>query len=136
MERAKQVIAVFIEEHTEALRHELTKRDPNAMFPAMGNTTTLRLNARIEALQTAHQELFGEPYTPGTIPDVDEEQPYIERAKVVVIRAYNPKYGDDRVCECSHPYYRHFDTYEEMYPCGCKYCGCFDFKESVFASPQ
>jgi hypothetical protein len=42
---------------------------------------------------------------------------------------YNPEYGDDRECECGHPYYRHFDSYEDMDAIGCKYCGCFIFKE-------
>jgi hypothetical protein len=40
---------------------------------------------------------------------------------------YNPKFGDDKECECGHPYYRHFDTYENMDACGCKYCGCYEF---------
>lgn len=35
----------------------------------------------------------------------------------------------DKKCQCGHPYYRHFDTYEEMYPCGCKYCECRTFEE-------
>jgi hypothetical protein len=35
---------------------------------------------------------------------------------------YDPNYGDDVLCECGHKYYRHFDTYEEMSPVGCKYC--------------
>lgn len=30
----------------------------------------------------------------------------------------------DEECTCGHPYYRHFDTYEEMSPVGCKYCPC------------
>lgn len=55
------------------------------------------------------------------------EQPYIER--IVVELAYNPKFGDDRVCQCGHAYYRHFDTYDDMYPCGCKYCDCVKFVE-------
>lgn len=59
-----------------------------------------------------------------------DEQPYIRQGMEVRINwEYNPKYGDDRECECGHPYYRHFDTYEGMYPCGCKYCGCGEFKE-------
>lgn len=41
---------------------------------------------------------------------------------------YNSEFGDDRVCECGHSYYRHFDWAEE-YRCSCKYCGCFEFKE-------
>jgi hypothetical protein len=60
---------------------------------------------------------------------MNDEKPYLEETKVIVIRKYNPNYGDDRICECGHSYYRHFDTYEDMYPCGCKYCGCDEFKE-------
>ena len=40
---------------------------------------------------------------------------------------YNSKFGDNRECECGHTYYRHFDTYENMEACGCKYCGCYEF---------
>jgi len=36
---------------------------------------------------------------------------------------YDPKYGENKICTCGHPYYRHFDTYEDMEPVGCKYCG-------------
>ena len=57
--------------------------------------------------------------------------PYIITKRVVVERKYNPDYGDDRECICGHPYYRHFDTYEDMYNCGCKYCGCGNFQEKV-----
>jgi len=42
---------------------------------------------------------------------------------------YDRKYGDDRKCKCGHSYYRHFDSYEDMEPVGCKYCGCFEFEE-------
>lgn len=38
--------------------------------------------------------------------------------------AYDPNFGDDRICGCGHVYYRHFDTYEKMAPAGCKYCTC------------
>lgn len=30
----------------------------------------------------------------------------------------------DAICQCGHVYYRHFDTYEDMAPVGCKYCDC------------
>jgi len=43
-------------------------------------------------------------------------------------KVYDSEYGDDKACVCGHPYYRHFDTYENMRHVGCKYCGCFDFK--------
>lgn len=35
---------------------------------------------------------------------------------------YDENFGDDRPCECGHPYYRHFDPYDGMSPVGCKYC--------------
>lgn len=50
------------------------------------------------------------------------EKPYINGE-------YNPDYGDDRICECGHTYDRHFDSYEDMEPVGCKYCTCHEFKE-------
>jgi hypothetical protein len=53
-------------------------------------------------------------------------KPYLET--ITITKAYNPNYGDDIECECGHPYYRHFDTYENMDPCGCKYCTCYHFK--------
>jgi len=52
---------------------------------------------------------------------------YIEKERVIIERAYNPKYGDDKMCRCGHPYYRHFDSYEEMSDVGCKYCQCQTF---------
>lgn len=58
-----------------------------------------------------------------------EELPYIEETVVTIVKKYNKNYGDDRVCECGHPYYRHFDTYEHMRAVGCKYCSCYIFKE-------
>jgi hypothetical protein len=42
---------------------------------------------------------------------------------------YNPSFGDYKVCECGHFYYRHFDSYEDMKFIGCKYCSCHKFKE-------
>lgn len=40
---------------------------------------------------------------------------------------YDPEYGDDKECLCGHAYYRHFDSYEDMSPVGCKYCRCYTF---------
>lgn len=60
----------------------------------------------------------------------DVEKPYLEVEEVVVKRSYNPDYGDKRACKCGHLYYRHFDTYDDMYPIGCKYCGCRTFNEA------
>lgn len=40
----------------------------------------------------------------------------------------------DALCTCGHPYYRHFDTYEDMYPNGCKYCACREFQPAPGAA--
>ncbi len=58
----------------------------------------------------------------------NSKKPYIYEHSVEVKRTYNPEYGDDKICECGHPYYRHFDSYEDMEACGCKYCSCYDFQ--------
>ncbi len=56
-------------------------------------------------------------------------EPYI--TKHVTLRMYNPEYGDSRICICGHTYERHFDSYEDMEPIGCKYCNCFEFVERL-----
>lgn len=55
--------------------------------------------------------------------------PYIITERIVVDMAYNPDYGDSRLCTCGHEYHRHFDSFDNMEPVGCKYCGCFEFVE-------
>lgn len=62
-----------------------------------------------------------------------KQEPYIIEEKTVIQREYkyNPEYGDDKICQCGHTYYRHFDTYEDMYACGCKYCRCYTFTEGA-----
>jgi hypothetical protein len=57
-----------------------------------------------------------------------EQPPYLEVKEIVIVKSYNSKYGDDKICKCGHRYYRHFDTYEEMAPIGCKYCECYEFE--------
>ena len=58
------------------------------------------------------------------------ERPYLELVTIETERKYNPNYGDDRKCKCGHPYYRHFDSYEQMEVVGCKYCECYVFEEA------
>lgn len=56
-----------------------------------------------------------------------KEYPYIivkKKVVIVEVRKYNPKYGDNRICQCGHSYERHFDPYEDDVACGCKYCDC------------
>ena len=57
------------------------------------------------------------------------EKPYITKIVKSETIAYNPNYGDHRICKCEHQYYRHFDSYDDMHPCGCKYCPCMMFEE-------
>lgn len=61
----------------------------------------------------------------------DEEQPYNTVMVPRTVRMYNPLYGDNRICECGHPYYRHFDQFEhvDVQDVGCKYCECWTFIE-------
>lgn len=69
-------------------------------------------------------------------PNVSELQKAIsvllDQVDVMGAKAYDPKFGATRLCKCGHPYYRHFDTYEDMAPVGCKYCGydCPSFRDS------
>lgn len=60
---------------------------------------------------------------------MNSDQPYLHRIKVKVIKEYNSDYGDERICKCGHVYYRHFDSWEDMQACGCKYCSCYTFEE-------
>ncbi len=41
---------------------------------------------------------------------------------------YDSTFGDDKFCGCGHPYHRHFDSYDNNRPVGCKYCSCYTFK--------
>ena len=65
---------------------------------------------------------------------VDFEEPYVITEKIVETRKYNPNFGDHRVCNCGHSYYRHFDPYEDMSDVGCKYCACSTFDEDPEAN--
>lgn len=59
-----------------------------------------------------------------------DDAPYLEYEYKETVKRYNPNYGDNRMCVCGHPYYRHFDSWENMRPVGCKYCGCREFVEA------
>jgi len=63
------------------------------------------------------------------IVEIGCDNPYIEEEEFVIHRYYNPYYGDNRICKCHHPYYRHFDTYENMKSVGCNCCSCEHFEE-------
>lgn len=61
----------------------------------------------------------------------NQQKPYLTKIVTLKKRAYNPNFGDDRVCRCGHTYERHFDSYEDMASVGCKYCRCNNFREKL-----
>lgn len=73
------------------------------------------------------RDWFGDEHEAELISSPDA--PYLEYEYKATIRKYNPNYGDNRMCVCGHSYQRHFDWWEDMMPCGCKYCGCDNFVE-------
>ena len=111
-----------LENRLEEVRAEKPARP---LFPKMESTEELRLMWRREALRDVRQVLTGERLQGNEHPNPAY---LVETSEKMV---YNPKYGDDRMCICGHPYYRHFDTYEDMYPVGCKYCDCYTFVEAT-----
>lgn len=42
---------------------------------------------------------------------------------------FDPNHDENETCKCGHPYHGHFDTYDDMYPTGCKYCDCDVFEK-------
>lgn len=73
------------------------------------------------------EDMWGEEHDAELISEPNA--PYLEYEYKVIVRKYNPNYGDNRICKCGHPYNRHFDFYENGEACGCKYCGCEMFEE-------
>jgi hypothetical protein len=63
----------------------------------------------------------------------DTSGPYLITTvtRTLTAHRFNKAYDQNAKCAepgCDHPYYRHFDTYENMAIVGCKYCICFWFK--------
>jgi hypothetical protein len=85
-------------------------------------------NLKHQKLQELAARIQGYPTLNHRPAAMHQEKPYLE--ETVVVKKYNPKYGDDRLCRCGHAYYRHFDSYDEMEPVGCKYCDCYEFVEA------
>lgn len=89
----------------------------------------------MEEIKSDAQKLSftGETYVPAiTLEELDTLlDKYIkgeDTASMPYIRGrYNRNYGDNKICACGHVYERHFDSYYNMSPCGCKYCSCSRF---------
>jgi len=65
-----------------------------------------------------------------TVNPLDLSGPYLQHRRVVVTveEAWNPNYDQRALCKCGHEYFRHFDTLEDMFPIGCKFCECERFE--------
>lgn len=52
------------------------------------------------------------------------------------ILQHDPNRDQDQLCmDCNHPYYRHFND-DDMWPVGCKYCGCYTFRGTQPLLPE
>lgn len=121
-EGANGIVRYFIKDELVAIRTIHGGDSEDVVFTEQGKILLMKeaISCFVEALNKIETDA----------PEVEGEQPYIlGEPEIEIQRKYNPKYGDDRICECGHTYYRHFDSYEKMYPCGCKYCECGNFKE-------
>ncbi len=49
--------------------------------------------------------------------------------RMIAFPKWDSERDQDEECACGHTYYRHFDSYDDMRPVGCKYCDC-----AIFAS--
>jgi len=62
----------------------------------------------------------------------DEQMVHVARGLTIQInRLWNENHDQNDECVCGHVYHRHFDSWEDMRPVGCKYCEC-----DTFASKQ
>jgi len=87
-----------------------------------------RLDASIVILTSAAADIYRERADHfAALHALLEELARYESRHGTLQPAYDKSFGDDRVCQCGHAYYRHFDTYEDMEPVGCKYCDCRTF---------
>jgi hypothetical protein len=68
-----------------------------------------------------------ENYQSSSIEDLRRISETVEMLESKISRAWNPNHDQKAVCECGHPYHRHFDGYEDMASVGCKYCECYTF---------
>lgn len=58
----------------------------------------------------------------------------INRANEILDRIWNPDHDQYANCaQCDHAYARHFDSYEDMEPIGCKYCHCQTFQDKDYS---
>jgi DNA-directed RNA polymerase subunit RPC12/RpoP len=78
-------------------------------------------NRLLDEIEQLKQETFALEYSLS-----NEAGEYPDR------KAWDKEHDQEVDCsECGHPYYRHFDSYENNRPVGCKYCECRIFQEPI-----
>jgi hypothetical protein len=67
----------------------------------------------------------------GPVGELEMEHGLISRVRLERVPApWDETHPQDAPCaHCTHPYFRHYDGYEDNAAVGCKYCGCFEFIE-------
>jgi hypothetical protein len=119
---------------------KIVKENQKPIELEISKATSVKTNKQMIHLDQLEDESWRLIYNENLIKDFSEivgfivirennDEPYKRDFDLDIKWAYNPEYGDERICECGHPYYRHFDSYDDMYACGCKYCGCDEFIE-------
>lgn len=88
-----------------------------------GDDAYLRIPASMELICIGEKpsliQVYGQEYFENyewTEMDLLPQAPYVPN--------WDPEEDQERLCVCGHPYHRHFDSYDEMKPIGCKYCPC------------
>ena len=92
-----------------------------------------RLQSRIELLEAAIEWIGANTDSPSTalychnaLAAAEDTTPNLRKDKDGA-RQWSREADQAAICKCGHPYHRHFDSYENWSPVGCKYCPCRTF---------
>lgn len=98
------------------MRQETTEVEvevPDILYIEGNNEQELYYNLSEAILQRAIEKAKNAVWSQGDCSEPSFNNQYIDELDV-----------NENICICGHTYHRHFDTYENMRPVGCKYCGC------------
>lgn len=117
----------FWKKNLEGYAHMGAMIHAAASLLAMRDAEIARMNSIIESFAVRREDFSYPDY--GFQEHIREERVKFTKP----LGVYDPEFGDARMCECGHPYSRHFDPYDNAEeeantgPAGCKYsssCGC------------
>lgn len=119
----KRWIENTLTEVTEALNLDPESKILQASFLILSTLSKNSLKSSVEDRHGLDSIVFKT--------ELKKDDPYIKMYRLKEDLFYNKDFGDNKECQCGHPYYRHFDTYEQMEAIGCKYCQCYTFEEKT-----